>query len=559
MSAADLHPVLPLLLAALAMPVLGPSGRRGAALAGSTLALLLVAMLPQDLRVSLPLLGQELIPLRVEALGRVFALAFALYAVVATVYAWTENSAAGRGFSLTLAAGGIGVSLAGDWLTLFLFWEMLTVCSLFLVWQGGGKAALAAGFRYLVFHLAGGTCLLAGILLQWRATGSLELEALPLQGAGPWLMLIGGLTNAAVPPLHAWLPDAYPRATIFGTVFLCAFTTKSAVYVLARAFPGAEPLVWLGAIMALYGVVFAVLENDLRRLLGYHIISQVGYMVCGVGIGSALALNGASAHAFAHIFYKGLLMMSVGAVIHATGKSKLTELGGLAGPMRLTLAFMLIGAASISGVPLFIGFVSKSLVLSSAAYDHRAAIEMMLLIASMGTFLHTGLKLPWFTFFDRAKGARVLRAVPRSMYAAMGVAAAVCVVTGLFPDLLYARLPFAMEYHPYTADHVVGGLQILVGTALGFWLLRGMLGGEATRTRDADGLYRGPVRRLTTALGAAFSRGGEYAGTVLGTILMRGDDRRRRVSGRAPSVSTLALTTVGGLILFAAIVFLRAG
>jgi multicomponent Na+:H+ antiporter subunit D len=238
-----------------------------------------------------------------------------------------------------------------------------------------------------------------------------------------WLILAGMVTNAAVPPLHAWLSDAYPRASVFGTVFLAAFTTKAAVYALARAFPGVELLVWAGTIMALFGVVYAVLENDIRRLLAYHIISQVGYMVAGVGLGTALALNGTAAHAFSHIFYKGLLMMSAGAVIYATGRGKLTELGQLAGPLRWTLILMMIGAFSISGVPFFNGFVSKSMVVSAAAYADRAPIELLLLVASMGTFLHTGLKLPWFTFFGKDQGARVLRPVPVSMYVAMGLAA----------------------------------------------------------------------------------------------------------------------------------------
>ncbi|MDO8834286.1 MAG: Na(+)/H(+) antiporter subunit D [Vicinamibacterales bacterium] len=552
---AQWHPVIPLLLAALAMPLLGIAGRRAAGLTGSVLALVLLAGLPADVRHTVSLLGQDLTVLRADALGRVFAMAFAIYAVIATVYAWSETGAAARAFSMSLAAGGIGVALAGDWLTLFLFWEMLTISSLFLIWQGGTKASLAAGIRYLLLHLAGGTCLLVGILLQWKATGSLEFNGLALQGLGPWLMLVGMLTNAAVPPLHAWLPDAYPRATVFGTVFLCAFTTKSAVYVLARAFPGAEPLVWLGAVMALYGVVFAVLENDIRRLLAYHIISQVGYMVCGVGLGTALAINGASAHAFAHIFYKGLLMMSAGAVIYATGKSKLTELGGLAGPLRLTLVFMLIGAASISGVPLFNGFVSKALVVSAAAYEHRAAIEMMLLVASMGTFLHTGLKLPWFTFFDRAKGAAVMRAVPRSMYVAMGAAALICMVTGVFPNLIYAQLPFVMTYAPYTADHVVGGLQILVGTGLGFWLLRGLLGGEPTRTRDVDLLYRGPVRWIVATAGALLERGEEGAGGLVASSLRAGNALRDRAPQGAMAVSGLVLATSAALVVVAALVF----
>jgi multicomponent Na+:H+ antiporter subunit D len=264
-----------------------------------------------------------------------------------------------------------------------------------------------------------------------------------------------------------------------------------------------ELLVWAGTAMALFGVIYAVLENDIRRLLAYHIISQVGYMVAGVGMGTALALNGTAAHAFSHIFYKGLLMMSAGAVIYATGRGKLTELGRLAGPLRWVLVLMMIGAFSISGMPLFNGFISKSMIVSAAAYAERAPIELLLLVASMGTFLHTGLKLPWFTFFGADQGARVLRPVPASMYVAMVLAAVICFATGVAPGVtLYALLPFDATYQPFTAHHFIEAFQILTGTALGFWLLRVKLGGEPTTTLDIDYLYRQPLLWLVDGAGA---------------------------------------------------------
>lgn len=554
MNAIDIHPVLPLLLAAAAMPLLSETGRRWASLVASSAALWLLAGLPLDFLQSLQLLGQDLTVLRVDPLSRIFALAFSIYAVIASVYAWQESGAAPKAFSMLLAAGGIGVALAGDLLTLFFFWELLTVSSLFLIWQGGSQGAMGAGFRYLLLHLAGGVCLLAGTLLHWQATGSLVFEPMRLEGAAAWLMAVGMLTNAAVPPLHAWLPDAYPRANIYGTVFLSAFTTKAAVYALARAFPESEPLIWLGAVMALYGVVFAVLENDIRRLLGYHIVSQVGYMVCGVGLGTALAVNGASAHAFSHIFYKGLLMMSAGAVIYATGRGKLTELGGIARPMLWTLVFMMIGAFSISGVPLFNGFVSKALVVSAAAYEFRPSIELMLLIASMGTFLHTGLKLPWFTFFGNGgQRATVRRTVPTSMYLAMGAASVICIVTGVFPSLLYRLLPLEIHYDPYTADHVVGGLQLLIGTALGFWLLRDRLGGEPTITLDVDFLYRRPIQQAVSAAAAAVEFGGRLGAGFVYKIVGQATRRLEPAGGRTLRLSSQVLVVTVSLVALAAL------
>jgi multicomponent Na+:H+ antiporter subunit D len=364
------------------------------------------------------------------------------------------------------------------------------------------------------------------------------------------------VTNAAVPPLHAWLSDAYPRASVFGTVFLAGFTTKAAVYALARGFPGVELLVWGGAFMALFGVVYAVLENDIRRLLTYHIISQVGYMVAGVGLGTALALNGSAAHAVSNIFYKGLLMMAAGAVIYATGRGKLTELGQLAGPLRWTLVFMMIGAFAISGVPFLSGFVSKSMVVSAAAYSDRGAIELLLLVASMGTFLHTGLKLPWFTFFGKDQGARVLRPVPASMYIAMALAAAVCVITGVLPGpTLYALLPFDATYQPFTAHHFVESLQLLTGTALGFWLLRVKLGGEPTTTVDIDRFYRQPILWVIDGAGAVLESVGSRTRLGLGHAVTAAS---RQLMGYAARHGTTTLayqsTVVVGVIALVAYV-----
>ncbi len=557
MTAIEIHPVLPLLIAAAAMPLLTESARRWTSILAPSAALWLLWDLPADLMQIIHLLGQDLTILRVDPLGRVFALAFAAFAVIASVYAWREAGAAPRAFSTLLAAGGVGVALAGDLLTLFFFWELLTVSSLFLIWQGGGRGAMGAGFRYLLMHLAGGVCLLAGVLLHWQATGSLAFETMRLEGAAAWLMAIGMLTNAAVPPLHAWLPDAYPRATIYGTVFLSAFTTKAAVYALARGFPESEPLIWLGAIMTLYGVTFAVLENDIRRLLGYHIVSQVGYMVCGVGLGTALAVNGASAHAFSHIFYKGLLLMSAGAVIYATGRGKLNELGGIAHRLRWTFVFMMIGAFSISGVPLFNGFVSKALVVSAAAYEHRPSIEMMLLIASMGTFLSVGLKLPWFTFFGHGgSAATVHRKVPISMSLAMGAASAICIVTGIFPSLLYGLLPFDIQYDPFTADHIVGGTQILVGTALGFWLLRDRLGGQPTITLDVDFLYRRPIQQAISTASAAIESGGRLGAKLVYLALDAAAGIIEPVGDRTLPLTSQVLVVMVSLVAMAALLIL---
>jgi multicomponent Na+:H+ antiporter subunit D len=420
------------------------------------------------------------------------------------------------------AAGALGVIYAGDFLTLFLFWELMAFSSVFLIWFRRRPESLAAGLRYLLVHTAGGLCLLAGMLLHFKGAGEIwsftafdvAHPTLPM-----CLILIGFVLNAAVPPLHAWLPDAYGEATFNGSVFLCAFTTKTAVYALCRGFAGMEILVPLGVAMALYGVVYAVLENDCRKLLAYHIISQVGYMVAGVGIGTELAINGACAHAFAHILYKGLLFMGCGAVLQMTGESKFTELGGLYKKMPWTFVLTLVGGLSISAFPLFSGFVSKAMIVQAGFEDHLLWAAFLLNLASVGTFLHTGLKVPYFIWFGKnhCKPATWARAAEPSwnMLAAMGIAAVFCIFIGCYTPYLYSMLPYKVNYNPYTAYHISETLQILLFTAVGFFLLIKKLEPEALISIDVDWFYRkfsraflwlvkNPIQLIDTLVGGIY-------------------------------------------------------
>jgi multicomponent Na+:H+ antiporter subunit D len=460
------------------------------------------------------LLNQQLVFGRVDALSLVFSYVFSIMAFLGMVYALHVDDDVRHMSALTYAGAALGVTFAGDLITLAVFWELMAISSTLLVWTRRDQSALAAGFRYLLVHVFGGLLLLAGIAIYAAETGTVAFDAMgKFSGAASptaWiLILVAFLINAAVPPLGAWLPDAYPESTVTGAVFMTAFTTKTAVYALIRGFPGADILVWLGAMMAVYGVVYAVLENDARRLLAYHIISQVGYMVCGVGIGTQLALNGAAAHAFAHILYKGLLFMGAGAVLEVTGLRKLSDMGGLYKTMPITLGLYMIGAFSISAVPLFSGFVSKSMVVSAAGEDHRPLIFLMLTLASAGTFLHTGLKLPYYMFFGRDSGVRG-QEPPANMLLAMSLAAIACVVIGVVPGLLYDRLPFAVDYHPYDLRHVTSTLGMLGFTALGFFLLLTHLDPEPKISLDTDWFYRkgsklvlplveGPLARLESS------------------------------------------------------------
>ncbi len=479
------HPSLFFFLGAAALPLIKGRARSVFLVSLPLLAFFSLLFMPQGKAGSLSLFGQELVFLRADRISLVFGYIFTISALIGFVYALHVQKKREHIAALLYIGSALGVVFAGDLLVLFLFWEMMAFSSVFLILYG--EKGKDAGMRYLLVHIVGGLLLFAGIVIHVAGGGGIAFDH--LTGGGTTLILIGFILNAAVPPLHAWLADAYPEATITGAVFLSAYTTKTAVYVLARGFAGTEILVVLGVIMAIYGVVYAVMENDCRRLLAYHIISQVGYMVAGVGVGTEMAINGTVAHAFSHILYKGLLFMGAGSVIYMTGERRLTQLGGLYKWMPITFLLYMVGGFSISAFPLFSGFVSKSMVVSAAAEDHRPYVVLLLTLASAGTFLHTGLKLPYFVFFGQNSGLSA-KEPPANMLCGMGIAAFLCVLIGVAPGLLYRILPYPVSYHPYTASHVIWALQLLLFTGLGFFMLLKHLQPEATISIDCDWFYR---------------------------------------------------------------------
>jgi multicomponent Na+:H+ antiporter subunit D len=441
-------------------------------------------------------LDWELIFGKIDRLSLLFGYIFHLISFIALLYALHVKDDLQHMAGLVYAGSALGVVFAGDMFSFFVFWEMLTVSSIFLIWARRTRAAQAAGFRYLLVHAAGGLCLLAGIVLYVNQTGSIEFGYIGLNGLATYLIFFGFGLNCAWPVLHPWLTDAYPEATITGVIFMSAFTTKCAVYALARAFPGTEALIWIGAIMTGFPIFYAVIENDLRRVLAYSLINQVGFMVCGIGIGTALAINGAVAHVFNDVLFKALLFMSMGAVMYRTGKINGTALGGLYRTMPFTCICCMVGAASISAFPLFSGFVSKSMVMDAAAKGHMRIIWFILLFASAGVFHHAGIKIPFFAFFGHDSGMRPKEA-PANMLLAMGITAFLCIFIGSFPGPLYSLLPYPVDYVPYTAPHVVGQTQLLFFSALAFslLLLSGIYPGEQRCINlDADWFYRKGAR-----------------------------------------------------------------
>lgn len=487
----ELHPSLVLLIGALVVAVVPRRWGGPIAVASGALATLVVLDLGAGTTLRYDFYGYELTVLRADELTQPFALVFAGIITLSAIYGWSTMGSLERAAALATAGAGLGVVLAGDLLVLFFFWELKVTTAVLLILARRRARSSAAGMRYLGVHLAGGVVLLAGVLWHLADTGSLAVQAVELTGATT-LVLAGVLLSAAAVPVHAWLPDAYPESTVAGTVVLSAFTTKSAVYVLARMFPGVEVLVWLGVTMALVGVVYAVLEDDIRRLLGYHIVSQVGFMVAAIGVGTQAAVSGATAHATAHVLYKGLLLMGVGAVLHATGASRASQLGGLVRALPWVLALYLVGAASISGVPLFSGFPAKELAVASVGDGGYGTAQWLLKLASVGTFLSVALKLPALTWFgaSRRDPAEPLRPVPASMYAAMGVAAALNVAIGVSPALLYDLLPGDVTFQPYTVGKVTEAAMLLVFTTVGFVLLRARFAPKTTSSLDTDWVYR---------------------------------------------------------------------
>ncbi|MBN2331486.1 MAG: Na(+)/H(+) antiporter subunit D [Deltaproteobacteria bacterium] len=467
-------------------------------------------------------MGFELIFGRVDKLTYVFLHVFTLMAVIGSVYGLQVKESGQHMAAFLYVAGSLGVTLAGDYLTLFIFWEMMAFASTFLVWYRKRTKSIEAGYRYLLVHTAGGLVLLAGIFLRYQNVHDLSFGQIAADGAtlADYLIMIGFMLNAAVPPIHAWLPDAYPEATVTGAVYMCAFTTKTAVYVLARGFPGFEALAILGAIMTLYGVGYAVIENDARRILAYHIVSQVGYMVCGVGIGTAMAINGACAHAYAHILYKALLFMGAGAVLEMTGKSKLNELGGLYKYMPISLIFTVIGGISISGFPLTSGFISKSMIIAAAGEHHRLGLLLMLTLAAVGTFLSVGIKLPYFIWFGKDSGVKA-KEVPWNMQLGMAIAAFMCIFLGFYPDYLYNMLPFEVHYHPYSAYHLSETFQILGFTGLGFFLMVKKLKPEPKSNLDLDWFYRKGALVFMWVASKPISIANDWIGEVYRTVGMR--------------------------------------
>lgn len=484
-------PCIIFLLGALLIPLIRPRALKQAyLLLVPIITFLDILKLKPGVSWTYKFLEYELIFVSVDRLSLCVAYVFVIIGLLAIIYSLHVKEDGQHVVAFMYVGSSLGVVFAGDLFTIFFFWEIMAATSVFLIWYSRSKESLDAGYRYLLVHILGGCCLLAGIIMHVSATGSITVGPAG-GGLAYWLMMLGFGLNAAFIPLHTWLPDSYPRGTLTGSVFMCVYTTKTGVYVLARYFSNVEFVAYMGVIMCVYGVVMALMQNDARKLLSYHIISQVGYMVAGVGIGTELAINGSIAHVFNHILYKGLLFMCMGSVILMTGKRKLSELGGLAKYMPVTCVCCIIASLSISGAPGFNGYVSKGMVILAAVEAHDPFLELMMLLAAVGTFL-SFVKLCYYTFFAENKEIKAKEA-PWNMQLAMILTAFSCVLIGVYPKVLYHVLPYAgvgSYYHAYTADHVMGVVQLFLFSGLVFMLAKKLFDPHKVLILDLDYFYR---------------------------------------------------------------------
>ena len=498
----EFPPGLILVLGALVIPFLKGSIRNLFMIILPVFGLLGLLAIEDGYTFTINILGLELTPVRVDRLSLLFGYIFHIAAIISIIYAFHLRDTVQQIAALMYAGTAIGGIFAGDLVSLFVYWEGTAISSVFLIWSSNTHESFKTGMRYLLIQVGSGVLLLAGTILYYKQSGTIAFNKFELTEIGPMLIFIAFGIKAAFPLLHNWLQDAYPQATVTGTVFLSAFTTKLAIYALARGFPGTELLIWIGAIMTAFPIFYAVIENDLRRVLAYSLNNQLGFMVVGVGIGTELSLNGTAAHAFSHILYKALLFMSMGAVLYRTGTIKGSELGGLYKSMPYTTGLCIIGAASISAFPLFSGFISKSLIITATAVEGYWGVWLVLLFASAGVFHHSGIKIPYFAFFQHDSGKRPDEA-PLNMLIAMSLAAFLCIAVGVYPQALYNILPYEVNFQPYTTTHVVTQLQLLLFSALAFgWLMRsGLYPPELKSTNlDFDWSYRYFLPRLLERL-----------------------------------------------------------
>ena len=510
----SVYPPLFLIVAGFLAPFVPGRLRSGLMLAAPVLGLINLIFMQAGAEASVTVFEYQLVLMRVDTLSLLFGYLFHIAAFIGVLYALHVRDRVQVSTALLYAGSAIGAVFAGDLITLFIYWELLAATSVFLIWARRDKHSFGAGMRYLIMNVLSGLVLLAGILLrvhegQGIAFTDMAFHTFADAPISSIVILFGIGIKAGFPGLHNWITDGYPAATPTGTVFLSAFTTKVAVYALVRGFAGTDVLVYVGTVMIMFPIFYAVIENNLRRVLCYSMLNQIGFMVIGVGIGTSLAIDGAVAHAFADVLFKGLLFMSMGAILHRTGKIHGSELGNIYKSMPISAGLCMVGAASISAFPLFSAFVTKSMIMFEVArgaseHAHYFIIWLLMLFASAGVVEHAGIKIPYFGFFGHESGIRCKEA-PWNMLSAMGIAAILSIAIGVLPATFYRLLPGGATlagggaYNPYDLTHVITQTQLLFFSSAAVFtlMLLKIYPPELRSTNlDAEWVYRGLGRRL---------------------------------------------------------------
>ena len=392
-------------------------------------------------------------------IGLIVAVVSALSCFYSIKYMKGESGQAGYYANLLLfMAGMIGVILSANLLQFYLFWELMLVPSYFLIaFWGKSKKRLAIGFKYFIFTHFGSLCMLLGILSIYVFTGTFDLAELPLAAiAIPQssilpvfvLLLIGFCVKMALFPVHTWLPDAHAEAPAPISAMLSGVMIKCGAYAIARILLSgfgqtvvqtSDVLTALGVITMIYGGLMALAQTDIKRLLAYSSISQMGYIFFGLATwlpDATLGVTGGLFHVINHAVCKALLFMCAGAIIHQTGTRNIKKLGGLAGKMPITCIASLIGALSLAGTPPLNGFWSEWMIFSGGISSGKILITT---IAVVSTVITAGYYLwfVWRVFFGttpknlgNTKEASWMLCIP------IVVLAAIAFVLGIWPDLV---------------------------------------------------------------------------------------------------------------------------
>ncbi|GAB6089978.1 proton-conducting transporter transmembrane domain-containing protein [Spirochaeta dissipatitropha] len=417
---------------------------------------------------------------------------------------------AGRAGMLPLALlhifGGVLAVFAADLVSLLLSWELLTVSAFFLIRQSGSVSSRQASIRYIAIQMVSAALFFIATVLQFQETGSLSI--VPLSGSSQYFMLAAVVIKTAAIPLHFWLVESYPAAIPEITALLSGFATKvgvlSAFRLLRVDMFGFPVLALIGAASAVTAVLFALLQTNARKLLSYHIVSQIGFMTAAVGMAVfveaellEIVLAAALFHMITYTLTKSLLILSAGAAERSFGHGNLFAMGGLFRRRPVLFFCTLVGSAAIAGFPFTSGFASKVLIKQGTDYG---MISRLLDIASVGTAL-SFTKFMYLIFFNRSKSTEPLRQTrpnkgPVPEYVRM-LPLLLLTLSTLLIGFLPGIVPGIADFNIYSTSTVIDALKTIAAAAVLWLLLKNFLTSGAKKGPE-DTLYQGT--RLQTPI-----------------------------------------------------------